>query len=390
MKHFIGTICGLAILAPPVLAQPAVIRLTLGGGTATDLRGMRSGAYTVAPSATLFPHANLRLVIGARGTRFVTREWAIAGAAAADARLPVTGSTALVLGVSGDLTRASYRTTYLQAEAVPALEFRRGALTAWAGARGAAARTLIQNGSPVPLSGVPRESVVERSSAGPAFGAAISLFRAAPGEEMRLSYREEHGHVSGEVITDRIAAATLARGPVALTGTVGARRAPGENRVYGGVKAAIAVSQNLALFGGAETYPSNPWLGSSGGRSISAGVSLSTGGGKAVAAGSSGAHGPRPHGMPAPAPGLTRLSIRAGTAARVEVAGDWNHWQPVPLRRAARGVWYADLAIPPGEYRYAFRIDGAVWEVPKGVAAVNDGFGGRSAWLSVRKPERKS
>ena len=100
--------------------------------------------------------------------------------------------------------------------------------------------------------------------------------------------------------------------------------------------------------------------------------------------------GPRPAAVPYPAPGLTRLSIRAVKAECVEVAGDWNQWRPVVLARASNGVWYADLSIPPGEYRYAFRIDGKKWDVPKGVAAVNDGFGGRSAWLSVRKPERKS
>jgi hypothetical protein len=70
----------------------------------------------------------------------------------------------------------------------------------------------------------------------------------------------------------------------------------------------------------------------------------------------------------------------------VEVAGDWNHWRPVPLTRGNNGVWYGDFAIAPGLYRYAFRINGTVWEVPEGVAAVNDGFGGKSAWLSVRKP----
>ena len=56
MKHFIRSLCGLTLLTSTGLAQPAVIRLTLGGGSATDLRGVRSGAYVIAPSATLFPH----------------------------------------------------------------------------------------------------------------------------------------------------------------------------------------------------------------------------------------------------------------------------------------------------------------------------------------------
>ncbi len=60
----------------------------------------------------------------------------------------------------------------------------------------------------------------------------------------------------------------------------------------------------------------------------------------------------------------------------------------MPLRRAANGVWYVDLSIEPGEYRYAFRVDGAAWTVPDGIAAVDDGFGGKSAWLAVSGSRR--
>jgi 1,4-alpha-glucan branching enzyme len=84
------------------------------------------------------------------------------------------------------------------------------------------------------------------------------------------------------------------------------------------------------------------------------------------------------------------VSIAAADARRVEVAGDWNQWRPVPLRRADNGVWYLDLAIAPGVYRYAFRIDGQTWQVPRGVAAVDDGFGGKSAWLTVGQPGHAS
>ena len=66
-------LCALTLLAAPLAAQPPMVRLTLGGGTATDLRGIRSGSWQIAPSATLFPLANLRLLIGGRGTRFASR-----------------------------------------------------------------------------------------------------------------------------------------------------------------------------------------------------------------------------------------------------------------------------------------------------------------------------
>ena len=50
----------------------------------------------------------------------------------------------------------------------------------------------------------------------------------------------------------------------------------------------------------------------------------------------------------------------------MELAGDWSGWKPEPAQRAANGVWYRDLALRPGEYRYAFRINGTTWTVPAG------------------------
>jgi 1,4-alpha-glucan branching enzyme len=98
---------------------------------------------------------------------------------------------------------------------------------------------------------------------------------------------------------------------------------------------------------------------------------------------------PSPAGVPSPAPGSTRISIRAADAERVDLAGDFNKWQPVAATRAGNGVWYVDLPLPPGEYRYAFRINGKEWRVPEGVAAADDDFGGKAAWLTVsRRPSR--
>jgi len=92
---------------------------------------------------------------------------------------------------------------------------------------------------------------------------------------------------------------------------------------------------------------------------------------------------PRPAGIAAAMRGITRLSIRADDAQTVEVAGEFNQWTFVSAKRAANGVWFADLRIPPGQYRYAFRINGTEWRVPEGVTAAEDEFGGKSAWLTV-------
>jgi len=68
----------------------------------------------------------------------------------------------------------------------------------------------------------------------------------------------------------------------------------------------------------------------------------------------------------------------------VEVAGDWDSWTLAPATRASNGVWYVDLSLKAGEYRYAFFVDGKEWRVPEGTVAVDDGFGGKSAYVTVR------
>ena len=380
MPIYTRSLCALILLAAPLAAQSPMVRLTLGGGTATDLRGIRSGSWQIAPSATLFPHPNLRLVLGGRGTRFASREWSVAGEASVDGRLPLGGPVALALAAGADLTRASYGATYVQGDAVPSIQVRSGPVMLWGGARMAGARTSVDRSpdSPVPLPSGDL-SLRTRSTIGPAFGGSVDVVRGREGALLRLSYREERGRGDEGRVTDRVAGVMLSGGPVGLWGTLGLRSEAGAERGFGGGRLVVSVSPMIALFAAAESYPGNLLFGTPGGRAFSAGLSL-----RPVAPARD--RGPKPAGVPDPVPGLTRLSIRAASASRVDVAGDWNQWRPVPLARGSNGVWYGDFAIAPGLYRYAFRIDGKVWDVPEGVAAVNDGFGGRSAWLSVRKP----
>ena len=377
-------LCALTLLAAPLAAQPPAVRLTLGGGTATDLRGIRSGSYQIVPSATLFPHPNLLLLVGGRGTRFTGRGWSVAGEASVAARLPLGGPLAFGLTAGADLTRASYGATYLQGDAVPSLQLRSGPVILWGGARIAGARTSVDHSSTstVPLpSGEPILRTL--STVGPAFGVSVDLFRSVEGAQLRLSYREEHGRGAEGRFVDRVAGAVLTSGPVGLSGRLGMRREAGEQRGFGGGRMVVSLSPMISLFVTAESYPGNPLFGTPGGRAFGAGLSLQ------VAPPARRELGPKPAGVADPASGLTRLSIRARSASRVEVAGDWNQWRPVPLTRGNHGVWYGDFAIAPGLYRYGFRIDGTVWDVPEGVAAVNDGFGGKSAWLSVKPADPK-
>ena len=378
---------GASLLAPvagPALAgQQARAHLLIAGGTATDLRGVRSGAYSLAPSVSLSPRSNFALSLGGRGTRFTSNEWSLGGFAAAGARIPFGAGLGLRLSGNADAVRTSYRGTYLSAEGLPAIEWSSAAFRLWGGARLAAARMVIESSAsagPVPLPG-PGSSVT-RWLAGPAFGGALRLVRFERGGGVELSYREEHGRPAGSPVVDRIAGFRIARGALELTASLGRRTADAERRTFGGARLAVALLPGVSLLGAAESYPGNRLTGAPGGRAFTAGLSLGVGGPRTPK------RLPRPAGVVGPGRGLTRLAIAAPRAARVEVAGDWSQWRPQALQRSANGVWYVDVAIAPGAYRYAFRIDGKSWEVPRGMAAVDDGFGGKTAWLTVPEPER--
>jgi len=370
----------LASGARAVTAQPAA-RVLVAGGTATDLRGVRSGAYTIAPSLLLAAHPAVALSLGGRGTRFDGGEWSLGGTAALALRGRLGAGVSLLLNGNGDAIGTSYHATYLSAEGLPALEWRRGPFSLWGGVHAAVAQTSLELAA-APGHLLPGSNGFSRSLVGPAFGGAIQLASLEHQVSGGLSYREEHGRPDGVPVIDRSAAMSFSRGAVSLAGTIGKRSAVDESRLFGGARLSVALRPAVALIGAAESYVSNRLTGALGGRAFTAGIALTLGG----------PHAPRPLPTPAGVPRvgreLTRLSLAAPEATRVEVAGDWNGWRPVPLVRSANGVWYTDLAIPPGVYRYAFRVNGTGWEVPKGVAAVNDGFGGKSAWLTVGESGR--
>lgn len=362
-------------------AQRPVFRLGVGGGEATDLRGVRSGAVSLWPSVTLFPSSRSVFSLSGHASRYGDGVWAAGGGATLEVRAPIgSGPFGFLLDAGGNATHGSWNATYLQADAFPALEARRGPMSIYAGIKGAAAQVRTRAATPLPgpFPG-PAGNVTERhQDAGFAFGAALRLRSFGPGEQLRLRYREERMSPLGVRVIDRSGGADLLLGRLVLVASIGVRDAPDESRTYGGGRMVLTVARGVAVFGALESYPSSRLTGTAAGRSASVGLSLSTGGIRSAGA------MPRPSGIPAPRPGLTRVAFRAPSAKSVEVAGDWNRRQPVPLQRAGNGVWYVDLRIEPGEYRYAFRVDGKTWAVPDGVAAVDDGFGGRSAWLTVK------
>lgn len=75
--------------------------------------------------------------------------------------------------------------------------------------------------------------------------------------------------------------------------------------------------------------------------------------------------------------------VRLPRARTVELSGDFNGWQPVPLTRQ-RDAWVVSIALAPGTYRMNLRVDGERWLPPPGTPAVDDEFNGKVGLVVVR------
>ena len=90
---------------------------------------------------------------------------------------------------------------------------------------------------------------------------------------------------------------------------------------------------------------------------------------------------------PAGAPVLVRLVVLQPDARTVDIAGDFNGWDPsrTPLEHTANGAWTVTIPLQPGRYEYMFVVDGTRWVGdPFAVEDTDDGFGSRNAVLDVR------
>ena len=83
--------------------------------------------------------------------------------------------------------------------------------------------------------------------------------------------------------------------------------------------------------------------------------------------------------------GAGRWTVRADVmgASRVELAGDFSDWDPIPLARMQADDWAVDVRVPSGVHQLAMRVDGGPWRVPAGLASVTDEFGGVAGVLVV-------
>lgn len=85
---------------------------------------------------------------------------------------------------------------------------------------------------------------------------------------------------------------------------------------------------------------------------------------------------------PSPAGATLVVVVSASAVHRVEVAGSFSGWEPVPLVRTAGG-WEARIALGSGAHRVAVRVDGGAWRAPANLGKVKDGFGGTSGIIVV-------
>ncbi len=50
--------------------------------------------------------------------------------------------------------------------------------------------------------------------------------------------------------------------------------------------------------------------------------------------------------------------LAAPQAGSVEIAGDFNHWHPLPMHRSIDGWWTTQIELPHGHHQYRFLVDG--------------------------------
>ena len=87
---------------------------------------------------------------------------------------------------------------------------------------------------------------------------------------------------------------------------------------------------------------------------------------------------------------LVRLVVLQPGARTVQVAGDFNGWNPArtSLEEVSSGAWTVTIPLEPGRYEYMYVVDGRQWMADPFAAEQNDdGFGSRNAVLEVRPPD---
>jgi hypothetical protein len=87
-----------------------------------------------------------------------------------------------------------------------------------------------------------------------------------------------------------------------------------------------------------------------------------------------------------PASPVTQFVLVAPDAESVTLVGDFNDWSTSAtrlIRQAGDGVWWVNISLPPGRYRYAFIVDGENWRSDPTAPAAEDEFGRANSVITI-------
>jgi 1,4-alpha-glucan branching enzyme len=62
----------------------------------------------------------------------------------------------------------------------------------------------------------------------------------------------------------------------------------------------------------------------------------------------------------------------APRAKSVQIVGDFNHWQPLPLHQREGGWWFVQVQLSHGHHHYRFLVDGNPVLDPQAAGVVRD------------------
>lgn len=164
-----------------------------------------------------------------------------------------------------------------------------------------------------------------------------------------------------------------------------------DKRFWANTQVVWWAGSQISLVVGAGTYPVDLTQGFPGGRYGTVGIRLST----RRQPRQSGWAGQHDNGLAgATASGITAflvdtsggqrlVRVRAPAASSVEISGDFTRWESVSLIASADGWWSVALPIVPGTYQVSIRLNQGEWQVPPGLVAITDEFGGMSGVLVI-------
>jgi len=217
--------------------------------------------------------------------------------------------------------------------------------------------------------------------------------------ELALSLIAARSTVADSVYIDIMATVRWLPGPFELDAQLGVRPSSGDSAGPGFFAEAtgrLSLTRAIAAQLSAGRYLADPLRGSVAGRYLNAGIRITFAGARSSIRTADERLRTQlrlPQPVPAGAPalqvseaalGARTLTVRAGGAARLEIAGDFTDWTPVTLERGPGDVWRLTLALPPGVYRLNVRVDGGAWIVPRGATPQEDEFGSRVGLIVVR------